>query len=122
MIPFQTIDWTNIPETRHSGESGLALWKTVQFGTIRVRMVTYSPNYKADHWCSKGHIIHCLLGEMITQLKDGRKDLLKSGMTYITSDDEINPHRSSSEKGCQLLIIDGDFLALHDIKKLTTDR
>jgi quercetin dioxygenase-like cupin family protein len=110
MIPFHTIEWTSVPESKHNGESGHAIWRTLQYGGVRVRLVTYSANYKSDHWCSKGHIIHCLDGEMVTELKDGRKYILKSGMSYITSDDEVNPHRSASEKGCQLLIVDGTFL------------
>jgi hypothetical protein len=30
-IPFQTIDWSNIPRTEHKGEPGLAYWQTIQF-------------------------------------------------------------------------------------------
>jgi hypothetical protein len=114
MIPFQIIDWTNVPETTHYGETGLATWRTLQYDGIRVRLVNYSANYKADHWCSKGHVIHCLDGEMLTELKDERKYMLKKGMSYITSDDGINPHRSTSENGCMLLIVDGDFLSVKE--------
>ena len=28
-------------------------------GDTRIRKVEYSVGYKADHWCSKGHIILC---------------------------------------------------------------
>ncbi|MFN7843409.1 MAG: DHCW motif cupin fold protein, partial [Pirellula sp.] len=50
-IPFGVTDWSTVPKTEHPGETGIATWKTCQFGPIRVRMVEYTPNYLADHWC-----------------------------------------------------------------------
>lgn len=109
-IPFETIDWSTIPKTEHIGETGIAYWQTIQLSGLRIRVVEYSPNYFADHWCTKGHIIYCLEGEMISELKDGTKSLLKKGMSYQVTDDDKNPHRSKTENGCKLFIIDGDFL------------
>lgn len=108
-IPFQTIDWSKIAKTRHTGETGEAFWQTIQFGGLRVRKVTYSENYVADHWCKKGHIVHCLEGEFISELENGEKSILSKGMTYIVSDD-VSSHRSLTTTGVELLIIDGDFL------------
>ncbi len=108
-IPFQTIDWKSVPRTEHKGETGTAYWQTMQFEGLRVRHVEYSKNYKADHWCEKGHIVYCLEGEVINELKDGTRSTLHPGMSYIVSDD-LSSHRSITEKGVQLLIIDGDFL------------
>lgn len=54
-IPFGTTDWSTIEQTEHKGDTGMAYWRTRQFGDIRVRMVQYSAGYLADHWCSKGH-------------------------------------------------------------------
>ena len=71
-IPFGTTDWASIPRTEHKGTIGTACWRTANFGSIRVRMVEYSPGYEADHWCSKGHILLCLEGELETELEDGR--------------------------------------------------
>lgn len=48
-IPFATTDWSSIEPTEHPGESGSALWRTRQFGPMRVRMVQYTPGYLADH-------------------------------------------------------------------------
>ncbi len=59
-IPFAGTDWSEIPATEHPGETGVALWRTIQLGTIRVRTVEYSPGYAADHWCKKGHGLLCL--------------------------------------------------------------
>lgn len=110
-IPFQTIDWTNIPKIPYDGETGVAYWQTVQFPGLRIRLVEYSKGYLADHWCRKGHIVHCLEGEFISESEDGEKTLLSTGMTYVVSDD-LSSHKSYTEKGVKLLIIDGDFLKL----------
>lgn len=108
-IPFQTIDWPNIPKTEHKGETGTAFWQTIQFPGLRLRIVEYSKGYLADHWCQKGHIVHCLDGEFVSELLDGKETLLKKGMTYVVSN-EMSSHRSSTKNGVKLLIIDGDFL------------
>jgi hypothetical protein len=108
-IPFQTIDWTSIEKVEYKGETGVAVWQTIQFAGLRIRLVEYSNGYLADHWCQKGHIVHCLQGEFISELKTGEKIKLTKGETYIVSD-ELSSHRSISENGVQLLIIDGDFL------------
>ncbi len=108
-IPFQIIDWDSVPKVEYKGESGSALWQTVEFGGLRVRIVEYSAGYLADHWCQKGHIVHCLEGEFVTEQQSGENFVLKEGMTYIVSDD-LSAHRSITEKRVKLLIIDGDFL------------
>lgn len=110
-IPFRTIDWKTIPRTQHNGETGLAWWQTAQFPGLRIRIVEYSKGYLADHWCKKGHIVHCLEGQFISELESGDKFSLNSGMTYVVSD-ELSSHRSYTEKGVKLLIIDGDFLRM----------
>jgi hypothetical protein len=108
-ISFQAIDWSTIPTTEHKGENGTAFWQTAQFPGLRIRIVEYSKGYKADHWCQKGHIVHCLEGEFVSELQNGEEFLLTQGMTYIVSD-ELSSHRSITKSGVKLLIIDGDFL------------
>lgn len=108
-IPFQTIDWSNIPQTEHKGETGISYWKTLHVEGLRVRMVEYSKGYLADHWCQKGHIVHCLEGEFVSEMENGESFTLTKGMTYIVSDN-CSSHRSVSKNGVKLLIIDGDFL------------
>jgi hypothetical protein len=104
-IPFGTTDWSEVECTEHKGEIGLALWRTRQFGATRVRMVEYTPGYLADHWCVKGHILLCLEGELHTELADGRKFILKPGMSYQVADD-AEPHRSHAPMGARLFIVD----------------
>jgi hypothetical protein len=108
-IPFQTIDWSVIPKTTHTGETGIAYWQTLQFGGLRIRIVEYSKGYMADHWCKKGHIVHCLEGEFVSEMENGENFRLSQGMTYVVSD-ELSSHRSVTSGGVKLMIIDGDFL------------
>lgn len=104
-LPFCTVDWDTVEPTEHKGERGAALWRTRQFGPIRVRMVEYSPGYLADHWCSKGHILFCIHGALETELADGRRYTLTPGMSYQVADD-AEPHRSMTEIGAKLFIVD----------------
>lgn len=104
-IPFGITDWEKIEQVEHKGEHGTSFWRTREFGNIRVRIVDYSPGYVADHWCSKGHILFCLEGELNTETKDGRKHKLKPGMSYQVADDDM-PHRSFTKTGAKLFIVD----------------
>ena len=108
-ISFQTIDWDSIVKTEHKGETGTSFWQTLQLDGLRVRIVEYSTGYLADHWCQKGHIVHCLEGDFISELENGDEFSLSKGMTYTVSDN-LSSHRSVSKSGVKLLIIDGDFL------------
>ena len=104
-IPFGITDWSEIIPTEHQGETGVAIWRTQQFDTIRVRMVEYSAGYLANHWCTKGHILLCLEGELHTELEDGRNFVLTPGVSYQVAD-EAEAHRSYTEVGAKLFIVD----------------
>ena len=104
-IPFGTTDWNDVPVTEHKGDTGVATWRTRQFGDIRVRMVEYTPGYLADHWCQKGHILLCLEGQLDTELEDGRVFTLTPGESYQVADG-AEPHRSSTKIGAKLFIVD----------------
>lgn len=104
-IPFGTTDWSAVERTEHRGETGTAYWRTRQFGAIRVRLLEYTPGYLADHWCVKGHILLCVEGELETELKDGRRFVLKQGMSYQVADN-AEPHRSFTAVGAKLFVVD----------------
>lgn len=104
-IPFGTTNWSEVEPTEHPGDSGFAIWRTREFGGIRVRQVEYSAGYLADHWCSKGHILFCVEGELHTELEDGRAFKLTPGMSYQVADN-AEPHRSSTANGATLFIVD----------------
>jgi hypothetical protein len=103
--PFGVTDWSLVPAETKPGEQGTATWRVQQFGPIRVRMLEYSPGYRADHWCSKGHILLCLEGELVTELADGRTFTLRPGQSYQVADD-AEPHRSSTTCGARLFVVD----------------
>lgn len=104
-IPSGITDWSDVTPTEHKGDVGTAVWRTRNFGSIRVRMVEYTPGYIADHWCVKGHILFCLEGELHTELADGRRFILKPGMSYQVADN-AEPHRSTTISGAKLFIVD----------------
>ena len=108
-IPFQVIDWSQVPREEHPGETGTSWWQVLQFGGLRVRIVEYSDGYLADHWCRKGHIVHCLEGEVVSESEGGESVRLTAGMTYVVSD-ELSSHRSVAARRVKLMIVDGDFL------------
>ena len=69
-------------------------------------MVEYTPGYLADHWCDKGHILFVIEGELDTELKDGRTFKLTAGCSYQVSDFGDAPHRSVTQTGAKLFIVD----------------
>ncbi|SDD05231.1 hypothetical protein SAMN05216337_100740 [Bradyrhizobium brasilense] len=105
-LPFTVTDWSNIEPSVHPGETGQALWRTLNIGELRVRMVEYSPGYLADHWCDRGHVLYVVTGELDTELRDGRRFTLKPGMSYQVSDFGDAAHRSSTKTGATLFIVD----------------
>jgi hypothetical protein len=104
-LPFGTVDWNTVEPNAHQGQTGEARWRTRQFGDVRVRMLDYSAGYLADHWCSKGHFMLCLEGELETELADGRRFTLRPGMSYHVADG-AEPHRSSTRVGAKLYVVD----------------
>lgn len=108
-IPFHTTDWSTIEKVEYKGITGTAFWQTQVLDGLRLRIVEYSPNYKADHWCQKGHIVFCLEGSFVSEMQNDKSITLTKGMMYVVSDD-LSSHRSTTTDGAKLLIIDGDFL------------
>ena len=105
-LPFTRVDWNALPGTEHPGDPGTALWRTLNNGEVRMRVVEYSPGYVADHWCDRGHVIYVLEGEMETELQDGRRFTFPAGSGYTVSDFGDAAHRSSTTRGAKLFIVD----------------
>ncbi|MFL5331376.1 MAG: DHCW motif cupin fold protein [Gemmataceae bacterium] len=104
-VPFGVTDWSNVERVEHPGAQGTSYWQTQQCGSIRVRIVEYTVGYRADHWCSKGHIVFCIEGRLHTELSDGRRFTLGPGMSYQVADG-AEPHLSHTEGGAKLFIVD----------------
>ncbi|MGC9953573.1 MAG: DHCW motif cupin fold protein [Rhizomicrobium sp.] len=100
-------DWSRIPATTVPGASGVAKARAHQAGELRLRLVEYGPGYLADHWCSKGHIIHVLSGALTIEHQDGsRAYVLSAGMSWYAADEEGPAHRARSETGATVFIVD----------------
>ncbi|MFA6468707.1 MAG: DHCW motif cupin fold protein [Bacteroidota bacterium] len=110
LIPFHSIDWSAYPKSEHPGVTGTSYWQTLQYPGLRLRIVEYSPGYRADHWCTLGHIVHCVKGTFTSEMQDGSSFVLTEGMSYIVSDGQSS-HRSYTKTGATLLIVDGSFLS-----------
>jgi hypothetical protein len=110
-IPFHITDWKQIPVTEHHGEKGVAMWRTITYNDLRIRLVEYSPGYVADHWCERGHILFCIEGILVTELTNGQRFELRAGMSYEVSDN-MSSHKSFTETGAKLFIVDGGFLKI----------
>jgi len=105
-LPFTVTDWNLVAEEAYPGATGLAVWRTLNIGDLRVRMVEYTAGYLADHWCDRGHVLYVLEGELDTELRDGRTFTLRPGMSYQVSDYGDCAHRSSTKSGAKLFIVD----------------
>ncbi|MCB9183837.1 MAG: DHCW motif cupin fold protein [Flavobacteriales bacterium] len=108
-IPFEAIDWSQVPDTIVNGTTGTASMRTIQHDGLRIRIIEYSANYLADHWCQLGHLVFVLEGELINEHEDGRVNVLKAGMSYHVSDG-LSSHRSRTNGFVRLIVVDGAFL------------
>jgi quercetin dioxygenase-like cupin family protein len=104
-VPFMTTDWSKVQQTEHPGVSGVAVWRTIEQGNIRVRMIEYSPGYEADHWCHRGHVLLVLEGELVTDLEDGTRVTLTPGTSYQVAEN-AGAHRSHTATGAKLFVVD----------------
>ncbi len=105
-VPFSAVDWSQSVPAEYKGRTGTSLWRTTEIGNVRLRLVEYSAGFGSDHWCSRGHILHVLEGELQIELKDGRKLALSAGTSICVSDDAQNPHYVSAEIPTKVFIVD----------------
>ncbi len=103
--PCIEIDWPKAEGTTQPGASGTATSRLRAAGDVRVRLIDYSPGYLADHWCSKGHVVHVLEGQIVMELQDGSATVLTSGQSVILGDDSI-AHRARTDRGAKVFIVD----------------
>ena len=105
-VPFSFVEWGKMDAEEHPGETGTSHWRTFEAGNLRVRMVTYSPDFRSDHWCPRGHVLLVLEGELVIRLKDGRVFKLHPGTGFQAADDEANPHLAWTDQGAKVFIVD----------------
>jgi len=105
-IPFTISEWDQIAPVEYKGETGTSFWRIFEEGNVRVRIVDYSPGFRSDHFCSRGHILLVLEGTISIQLKDSQTFELKSGSSFQVADDTKNPHLAYTENGAKVFIVD----------------
>ena len=104
--PVGITDWSKVPASVHPGEKGNATMRVRQVGDIQLRLVDYSPQYVADHWCHKGHIVFVVAGRLVIEHQHGFKYDLTPGKSYHVADGDGPPHRVLSEDGATIFIVD----------------
>jgi hypothetical protein len=104
--PAGVINWSGIAETSHPGQSGTATVRAFSLGDKQMRLVTYSPGYVADHWCSKGHITFVISGTVEIEQAGGSRHHATAGTSYYVADGDRHAHLLSSPAGAVLFIVD----------------
>ncbi|MBX3163535.1 MAG: DHCW motif cupin fold protein [Bacteroidetes bacterium] len=99
------INWENIPTEKANGITGFVLAKTIELPAFKIRELSFSENYEADHWCEKGHIIYVISGELIIAYNDGTHITIPTGNSLILGDN-ISSHKAKTKTETQILIID----------------
>lgn len=105
-VPFSKSEWGKIEPVEYQGETGTSFWRTFEKGNIRVRIIEYSPGFKSDHFCPRGHILLVLEGELGIRRKDGQEYNFPSGTSFQAADDVSNPHLAYTDNGAKVFIVD----------------
>lgn len=104
-INSQLINWDKISGTETKGEKGINISKVIELNDTRIRLSKYSVNYVTSEWCSKGHIIHCIEGELNILLKSGNNIMLTEGKSAVLRDGD--QHKGATgDKPATIFIVD----------------
>ncbi len=104
-LPSTRIDWAQLPASSHPGARGTATARTFEAGDIRLRLVAYSADYLADHWCQKGHMVVVLDGRLTLELQ-GRPAINVAAGDAVTLGDNDVAHRAVTDIGATVVIVD----------------
>jgi quercetin dioxygenase-like cupin family protein len=104
-IPFTITDWSSIDAEHIPGEVAYAEQRIIEDGNVRVRQIEYTPGYRADHWCERGHVLYVLRGELVIELNDGRQFSMTAGNSFQVADGPP-AHLVYTENGCTVFIMD----------------
>jgi len=99
------INWEKIETVELKGETGTSFMRIYEEGNIRLRMIEYSADYYADHWCTRGHIIHVIEGELIYEQKNGKTFSLIPGNSFQVGDNK-DEHLVRTINGARVFLVD----------------
>jgi quercetin dioxygenase-like cupin family protein len=105
-FPIAAINWASVAPVTQVGETGTATARTRKLGDVQLRLIDYGAGYKADHWCSKGHILHVLAGQLIIEYENQSQTALSPGTTWHAADGALPAHRVLCRSGASVLIVD----------------
>lgn len=105
IIPPYALEWDKMENEKINGERGFLISRKKMQGNITMRVVEYSSNYLADHWCLKGHFVYVIEGTLTIEHSDNTFTTLEKNSSYIIGDDTM-PHRAASENGAKVFIVD----------------
>ena len=71
-----------------------------------MRLVVYSQDFVADHWCHKGHIVFVISGQLVIEHQDAARYTLAPGTSYHVADNDGSPHKVLSKDGATVFIVD----------------
>lgn len=99
------INWEEIQAEKIEGETGYVITRTKEIGNFKIRHNTYSADFRADHWCEKGHILLVLNGVLIIEFKDGTSVDVTKGNSYVLGDD-VQVHKAITLAETEVFIVD----------------
>ncbi len=102
-IPFTITDWEEVIREEQTGDTGRASVRAVEVGGIRMRMVEYTADYSADHWCDRGHVVLVLEGEIVMEFEGDRTFTVGPGTSFLVADD---PHKVYAKSAAKLFVVD----------------
>ena len=105
-IGFDVTDWSAVAPEEHKGETGTSYWRVYSQGNVRARIVDYSPGFRSDHWCGRGHVLLVLEGRLSIELEDGSVHDLGPGMSFQAGDDESKRHLAHTAEGAKVFLVD----------------
>ncbi len=101
----ERIDWDDGEIIEERGEQGKAVLRVINTDHLRIRLVEFEPGYEAKQELEKSHVALVLDGEVIVEMADGRRLLFTPSMSYLI-EGKLGPHRTFTEMGAKLFIVD----------------
>jgi quercetin dioxygenase-like cupin family protein len=96
IVEFDKLPW-------ESPEPGLRQ-KAFVSGNQRLRLIEFSNQFEEKGWCTKGHAIHVLEGELTLHMKDGPLRM-RQGAIGVIEAGESHSHRVVMSPGQRALLL-----------------